>query len=298
MDHLIIGDATDPHVEAVVAQLPREPIIIDAATWLARPVTLRDDGVAVGGVDLKAERGWIRRLMPPTWGSSIGSDSLESVEQAAALSALAAVLHDDGIDWLTPIGALGVAENKPHQYRRASRAGVPVPQWVVTTDPAAAPAETGWVAKPLGPGAFVDPDGTMRIVPTASFDPETRPSLAAAPFLLQRRINARRHARVVTVGAEVHSATLSADGIPLDWRLEAAAHRSFSNVPVPEGVERHALAAAAALGIRYSAQDWIEDTDGMWWFIDLNPAGQWLFLPDQVASQITDAIARHLGGPR
>jgi hypothetical protein len=51
---------------------------------------------------------------------------------------------------------------------------------------------------------------------------------------------------------------------------------------------------SAALGVGYSSQDWIEDVDGAHYFLDLNPGGQWLFLP--FADEVTAAIADWLGG--
>ena len=40
------------------------------------------------------------------------------------------------------------------------------------------------------------------------------------------------------------------------------------------------------------------DTDGGWWFIDLNPAGQWLFLPTGPATGVTAAVAAFLNEGR
>jgi hypothetical protein len=46
--------------------------------------------------------------------------------------------------------------------------------------------------------------------------------------------------------------------------------------------------------VGYSSQDWIVTATGVSHFIDLNPAGQWLFLPNPGAREITDAIAEWL----
>ena len=75
------------------------------------------------------------------------------------------------------------------------------------------------------------------------------------------------------------------------------AHRAFTTEPAPQFVHSLASTAAEQLGVGYSAQDWIQDADGTWWFVDLNPAGQWLFLPNKVAEQVTAAIASLLDGP-
>jgi hypothetical protein len=106
---------------------------------------------------------------------------------------------------------------------------------------------------------------------------------------------AERHLRVVTVNKRVWACELKAGALPLDWRKDEDAHHSF--VPThDEGVESSALAIAAAASLGYSSQDWIIQS-GTAYFVDLNPAGQWLFLPEPVASEVSVEIASWLAGP-
>lgn len=293
---LIVGDSDDLHVQSIVAALDVEPVVLDASTFLTSPVTVASPGLRVGGKPLTATKGWLRRLAPAGWTETMNGSGLVAVSHSAAMSALAAVARDPRIDWLTPLDALGAAENKPIQYRAAALAGVPVPEWVVTTDPSEVPRSGSWVSKPLGPGSFIDDDGKGWLVPTARVNLGDTGTITAVPFVLQRLIEATAHARVVTVGDEAWSAVLPAGDLPLDWRLSPEGHHGFTPEPVPGHVLEHARAAAASNGVRYSAQDWIRDADHRWWFVDLNPAGQWLFMPEPVATGITGAIADFLQG--
>lgn len=291
---LIVGNTDDLHVEAVVTALDVEPVVLDASTFLTAPVTVDAGGLRVGGQSVVAARGWLRRLAPAGWTETMNGPGRVAAGHAAAMSALASVARDPRIDWLTQLDVLGGAENKPVQYRSATLAGVPVPEWVVTTDPSDVPKSGAWVSKPLGPGSFIDDDGTGWVVPTAKADLGDTTTITAVPFVLQRLIDATAHARVVTVGDQAWSAVLPAGDLPLDWRLSPAGHSGFTPEPVPSSVLELARLAAASNGVRYSAQDWIRDADNVWWFIDLNPAGQWLFLPEPVASNVTHAIANYL----
>jgi hypothetical protein len=109
---------------------------------------------------------------------------------------------------------------------------------------------------------------------------------------VQSRLTAERHLRAVTVKDQCWVCELAAGDLPVDWRRDEAAHDAF--VAADErGVERDALRLAGAFGVGYSSQDWIV-SDGVAHFIDLNPAGQWLFLPEPVASGTTSAIAQWL----
>lgn len=295
---LIVGNTEDLHVRAVVAAMRFEPVIVDAATVLETPVTITAEGVEVGRIKALPGPAWLRRLAPDGWLESIDSPGVEGVSRAAAVSALAAIARDDRFKWLTILDHIGGAENKPYQYRRIAAAGVPIPDWIVTTDRHAVPDAGSWVAKTLGPGSFIDGDGNGRVVPTRIVDISDRDTIARVPFILQRLIEARAHARVITVNDKAFSATLPAADLPLDWRMSPTGHYGFTPRPAPERIHRLAVLAAAHTRVGYSAQDWIQDSAGDWWFIDLNPAGQWLFLPNEIAAPVTAAIARHLDGIR
>jgi hypothetical protein len=152
-----VGDHSDPHVSAVLAATRAKAHVIDAASFGLRPITITRERLEDVRQLVTATRGCIRRLAPASWTESLDANTLTAAERAAGLSALTAVLHDERIDWLTPVQRLGAAENKPYQYRRAASVNVPVPEWIITTDPSRAPEDDGWVTKPLGPGAFMAP---------------------------------------------------------------------------------------------------------------------------------------------
>ncbi|MEH0483499.1 hypothetical protein QBA94_43435 [Streptomyces scabiei] len=60
-------------------------------------------------------------------------------------------------------------------------------------------------------------------------------------------------------------------------------------------MEHDAARLARHLRTGISCQDWIVDASGPA-FIDLNPGGQWLFLPDVLTTQIADHLAAWLHG--
>ena len=122
----------------------------------------------------------------------------------------------------------------------------------------------------------------------------TARALSPAPFLIQEHLHAARHRRVVTVARRVWSGVLDASDLPLDWRSEPAAHHSFRVDDPPLEVANGAAAIAQRLDLGYSSQDWVETKNGEHVLLDINPAGQWLFLPTKIADAVTEALANWL----
>ncbi|MEU8205859.1 hypothetical protein [Streptosporangium sp. NPDC049046] len=302
----MIGDLDDPHAMAVLDQIKSSPppYVMNAATLADSVYCMQDARLTLTGNDANIElasdrgiRGWIRRLAPADWNRGVAVESLEAAEKTAWLTLLTAALRTCGVEWLTDIDALITSENKLVQYAAAMRIGVRTPPTVVTNDPVAVRDAVGFdlVLKPLGPGHFFDGDQPFTVFATAvNADSPELQALAAAPFLIQERIAARSHLRVVTVCGDAWGAELDASGQPMDWRAAPIAHRSFTPVDLPEEVAGGALSIAAELSLGYTSQDWVIGDDGAY-LLDVNPAGQWLFLPSSVADPVTSAIASWLG---
>lgn len=305
-DCIVVGNGNDPHAEAVITAVNRRnriPLVVDAARLERQPYCLTRGslGLADQFEALSWQtplRGWIRRLAPPNWRGPVPGHSIEATEKDAWLELLSAILHAPNLDWLSAFVSLMRSDNKVLQYLMAEQLGIDVPEWVVTDSVDDVRIRDPLVLKPLGSGHYLDPTGRPRVVYTHAVEPphlsgdwEGWAALAGAPFIVQRRIDVKLHLRVVTVKDEAWVCILEATNSD-DWRRDAAAHRSFQ--PAHHGdwieVKRLALDIAAAFRLRFSSQDWLVDGSAFW-FIDLNPAGQWLFLPPPVSSSVTAGIA-------
>lgn len=305
---ILVGSRGDPHLDAVLARLAGEGVVvIDAATATevvieAEPerTVLHDvTGASVLIDQAHSASGWIRRLAPAGWDADVPLGSHPAAVLAARLGLLAALLRDPAVRWLSDVDALFAAENKLVAYRAAARLGHRVPRTRIGWNVAELAQHLGdrFIVKPLGPGSYSD-DGEQRVVFTRSVVVAdlVDTDLRAAPFIAQEELAADLHLRVVTVGASAWVTGLDAASVPCDWRRDAEAHDSFAVVKGHEAVANAAVALAAELRCGYSSQDWIVDGAGAA-FIDFNPAGQWLFLPEPVASAVTEALAATLRIP-
>lgn len=299
---LIVGDPADGHVRAVLDALNalgvRDPMVLDGPS-LQRDgfsVTLEQvihKGVSIG---LEGGRGWLRRYAPSEWGIGTVAGSLEAARRSF-LGLIGSISRVGSRRWLTSLGPLLHAEDKLVQLHAARSLGIRAPNTIVTSNGEEARATLErFVVKPLVGGYFVDEHNQPRAVFTELVrgDEISKLDFGHAPFLAQEVIEPVRHLRIVTVEGQAWTGVLQAGGLPIDWRADAETHRSWVRGSDPEA-EEHALRMTQHLDLGYSSQDWIVDDDGPV-FVDLNPAGQWLFLPDDVAESVTHAIARFLAG--
>lgn len=278
-------------------------MVVDVTTFEKTPYSLSGETLTLGAEDLDSRlllraptRGWIRRLAPPLWRPGVALGSEEAAIRGAWTSLIAAVAGSANVAWLTPLERLFLRENKALQAAAVQRLGIPTPPTMVCSHRDLLPSTLGdeLVIKPLGRAQYTDAAGTEQVVWTRGInrDSSVLDLLAGAPFIVQKRLQAERHLRVVTVTDQCWVCELPADNLPIDWRRNEAAHDAFV-VTEHRDVERDALRVAETLDVGYSSQDWIV-SDGVAHFIDLNPAGQWLFLPEPAASGITSVIARWL----
>ncbi len=275
--------------------------IFDAATLSDERFTLRTGCLQLGELRLSAEvpaRGWLRRLAPADWQRGVVLESHEAAVKTAWLALLVSITRTCGVRWLTDLDALVVAENKLVQSVTATELGIATPETIVTNDRAelkeVLPEE--FVIKPLGPGHFYEGDEALVVYSTVlRHDAPELETLGAAPFLAQRKLKARWHLRVVTVRDRLWAASIEGADWPLDWREAAGAHSAFVPTEPPAEVTEGALALAERLSLGYSSQDWLLCDDGCY-VVDVNPAGQWLFLPEPIAGSVATAIAAWLGG--
>jgi len=304
---LVIGVRSDLHVQAVLDHASRPIAVLDVSSLAAGRYSLFGSRLDFGdesGVKLlwtpdTPVRGWVRRVAPEDWFVGVKGESREAAVQTSWIGLITELLRAVRVEWLSHIDAIVPAENKLRLVEIAQRVGVSTPKTVVSNSVEAIRSTLGHeevIAKPLGPGHFIDRTQAFGVFSRAVRLAEIPPgALKAAPFIFQEKLEAERHFRVVTVGDEVWSAVLEADGLPVDWRSDKLAHHRFRSVVTPAEIALGALRMTDEFGIGYSSQDWIETRDGFF-LVDVNPSGQWLFLPNEIGTQVAAAIARWLVG--
>ena len=118
----------------------------------------------------------------------------------------------------------------------------------------------------------------------------------SAPATIQRSLIGKLDIRVTVVATEVFAASITAEGRPIseDWR-ERKGDAHFRPFQLPEAVKARCLAFTRALHLTFSAID-LALCDGHYYFLEINPTGEWAWLVDGAHLPIDEAIAAALAG--
>lgn len=247
---------------------------------------------------------WARKLWSPRMADDLDERFRASCvrESAAALEGFLDALHE--ARWVNDLGRERDAENKQRQLRLAARAGLRVPRTLVTNDPAAARqffAETEGraVAKLLRP-LNVSMDGAQPFVYTTRVREEDlagAEELRHSPVVFQELITKARELRVVCVAGEAFAGALDASGTTrgqTDWRRAAPGECRWEQAQLPAEVSNGLRTLMSELGLVYGAVDLIHTPAGEYYFLEVNPSGEWGMLERDLGLPISEAIAEAL----
>lgn len=243
---------------------------------------------------------WWRRPQPFALADGLDAD-VGSFAYSECGEAMSGMLHTLDAAWVNPPVLDEVAHHKPYQLAVARDAGLAVPRTLITNDPDAA-------------RAFVDEVGLGRVVyktflATVEHWRETRllrdaeladlDSLRLAPTIFQERVDATGDVRVTVVGDEVFAThiTTAPGTYELDYRMDLRSAR-FAATDLPGATLSAIRTLMDRLGLVYGAIDLLRQADGNHVFLEINPAGEWLFAEARTGQDITGAVASLLGSDR
>jgi glutathione synthase/RimK-type ligase-like ATP-grasp enzyme len=212
------------------------------------------------------------------------------------------------IRWVNHPLAISAASYKPEQLARAARAGLAVPETVITNDPTTAlkfcrRMEWNVVVKPIGHGEIRgDIPETDRLVYTNRFgeaEAGLLERIAECPTLLQAHLTKTCDVRVTVVDDSCLAVALHSQErlvSRVDCRRENMSGMRYSPLELPDRLAAQLVALARSYELRFAAIDLVLDRDGTFWFLEINPAGQWAWLEQEIGVPISAALIRCLLG--
>jgi glutathione synthase/RimK-type ligase-like ATP-grasp enzyme len=306
---LAISTAIDDATHAVVDCLERRGARVtrvETESYPYKSLATLSPSESVGDVDWgDVDAIWYRRVRSPVHPHGLDSavhDYCCHESQAflvgSVLASRAPVMSNPACVW--------AAENKLYQLRVAHDVGLRVPKTAVSNDPAAirrffATVRSSMIVKPLRSG-YIELAGAPRAVFTSRVSEEHLAQLDAAvpcPAIYQALILKCCDVRVTVVGAgdRIFTAEIESQSDPdavIDWRRTSNPDLPHKATDLPEDVTAGIIELMKRLGLSFGALDLVRDDKGNYWFLEINPNGQWLWLEDFLGFDISAAIAEWL----
>lgn len=223
-------------------------------------------------------------------------EQLSRSQWAAFLRSL--TIFDDVL-WVNHPQATYKAEIKPYQLYIAKKIGFKVPNTIVTnTANHRSTDETEkrkLVIKTLDSVVLqIDTKEAFIYTNTVDSDELLTGELSSAPFILQEALIPKIDVRVTVIDNIVFAVAIKKKnkGINKDWRLEKD-NIQYSKINLPRDVEKKCVKLLKRLNLKFGAID-LAIYNGKYYFLEINPTGEWAWLMEQTKMRIDEEIAKLL----
>ena len=206
-------------------------------------------------------------------------------------------------NWMSFPTSTQRAESKMLQLDVAARVGFACPETLISNNPEEIRRfflryEGQVVAKPLRLGFFDYGDVQTAAYTTAltAADVATDGALEMAPVIYQRHLEKRCDVRVTIVGESMYPAVIQsqeANSAKVDWR-RADVELAHEIHVLPDEIATACRRLMKALNLNFGAIDLVLTPKGEYYFLEVNPNGQWLWLEDKLRFPIADRIVEWL----
>lgn len=206
--------------------------------------------------------------------------------------------------WINHPHRNAVASGAPMALATAARCGLIVPKTLVTNSPDDArdfvKALPNAVAayKAVGSRAPTEVNGQPHALWTTRVRPEDiDDSVALTAHQFQEWVPKVFEVRLTVVGPQMFAARIRAgsEASRTDFRSDYDS-LTYGPCTVPDKVHDGVRKLMHEFGLRYAALDFLVNKHGHWYLVDVNPNGQWAFVPF-LRERITHAIADLLERP-
>jgi len=203
--------------------------------------------------------------------------------------------------WLSNPISVANAENKFLQLSLAKSIGFNIPNTLATTDISELRSfiknNKKTVIKPVSRGRIDYPNNSSKLIFTNIMSEEIIIALDAfelTPAIYQEYVDKDYELRVTVVGEDIFAASVDSQSIAassVDWRRKRT---KFEEYNLPEDIKEKCLLLLRKLNISYGAFDIIKAKNGLYYFLEVNPNGQWVWIEKDTKQLISESIIKFL----
>lgn len=204
--------------------------------------------------------------------------------------------------WLNHPKDLWLASNKVEQLVIAQRLGFKVPDTCVSMSESTVRhfVETyeGQVICKAVKHGFLRQGKSVQVASTQRIGPEFLDRFtdyASVPMIFQEEIHKAFDVRVTVVGDNVFATAIHSQQHPqtaVDWRVWDSYNLDLRHeaIKLPAHIDELCHQITKHFNLKYAAIDLIEEVRGKYFFLELNPNGQWAWIEQKVGYPIRDAM--------
>jgi glutathione synthase/RimK-type ligase-like ATP-grasp enzyme len=222
-------------------------------------------------------------------------DQLARSQWAAFVRAISVF---DNVLWINDPQATYKAEIKPYQLYLAKKVGFALPKTIVTNakpHPNTFEKSDRLIIKTLDP-AILNLATQEAFIYTnfIDYDELKNVNLSSAPVIIQEAIVPKIDIRVTVVGEKAFPVAIKKHdhGIDRDWRLEKD-EVEYTRTKLPPRVQEMCISLTKKLGLQFSGID-LALKGGEYYFLEINPTGEWAWLIEHTKWPIDEEIAKLL----
>jgi len=208
--------------------------------------------------------------------------------------------------WLNAPHNILRASNKPEQLRIAQEMGFLIPNTCITADKNLIQKffeenQKDVIVKAVKHG-FIYDGCNAKVAATQLLDNDSLYSLdqyAHLPMIFQKRIHKHCDIRVTIVGEKVFATAIHSQShkeTEVDWRL--ADHYKITleheSITLPETISNLCKMMVSHFNLKYAAIDLVLSKEKNYYFLELNPNGQWAWIEQLTEHLIRDALIEEL----
>jgi len=301
----------DPHADYVIAYLKQRGIdtyrvnterLINDYSLSVRNGSFR---IAGNGQTVHLDNAWTvwnRRVMPPDLSTSTPKE-LEAILRTETERTWDGLLFThEGLVVNRP-QAEYAANNKIDQLRFAQEYGFPVPDTLVSNDPAEAMAfyrSHPTICHKLQRVTVVERGGEHLISYTNIVKSDNLSNIESVrnhPTMFQAYIDKDYEVRITLTRSQVIPVAIHSQDSKIseiDYRKYDFENVRYQKITVPDHVTQFCHAIRDYYGLAFGTIDMIATKSGEFVFLELNPNGQWLWLELKTGYPLTAAVADNL----
>jgi len=248
---------------------------------------------------------WYRRPGFPSIAKDITDKGIREFCQKEAEEFLEGIWSNFTGLWVSYPPSIFQAQNKLYQLRLAKDIGFKIPETIVTNDPEKVfkflkNIGSTIVIKAVRQGALTV-DGFEHVIytnPIKKNDLEVLSDIKYSPAIFQKFIDKKFDLRVTIVENDVFPVEIHFDPTDIkskfDWRQGDQEKIFYKIHDLPNSIEKLCKSIIKRMNLKFGAIDLVYSNYNEYYFLEINPNGQWAWIEQTTGLNITESIVNLL----